>query len=783
MYIHKRTILDQAIEKGIVFLLIFTPLAFGTVHRWSVAVMEIAAFAIFFLYLLKRTLTAAAARKTPQPTDRETEPPVSSLHVLRLPLLLFCLLVLFILLQMLPLPASWLQIISPASLATYRDFGNYPAQAFHPVSLHPFATRQALMLFLAYGAVFFVIIHHYRTKDQVISLVGTILWIGLFLVLFAVLQKATWNGRIYWIYPVDEILRSGVRIWGPYISYNNFAGYLAVVIPLGMGMLLYAAPELKTLPNVPLRKKIARFWGSEKFGSFTLYFLLLLIMTAALFMSFSRGGIISFALAAVVFAWITYRRRTLRKKTTLLALLAIVILAAVVLASWEGLERRFADLEHHHVGRLSVWQDAIPLVRDYPAVGTGLGTFSNAYLRYQTSQPRVSFDHAHNDYVELLTDVGVVGFLLAAALALSFFLPLFRRWKEKRGMLGKCLGAGGLSSAVAIAAHSFVDFDLHIPANALLFTVVMAVTYSVIFSISAKHTDDYAIPHSAGATHLSGASGGKKAWPWWRAPQSCAAILMAAFVTLSFPVRDLAADLHYRQVARILDDKRTEDLDILPILESTLPAYLAALESLRKAAAYSPKNALFPRATSDLYDRLGKWSEAMQSLNVPIPAGAPAKKAAAEKAILHLEKAISLEPTNPDYHLALGKIYDGIGEAGQAERALKKAAAAFPVNAPLRYTLAMHYLLTGRRGDALEQARILAEIDDSYIIRESRLKSYILERQTPGHVAWLSRSYLYSALEIAWRAAPDSRVVRGIAPQNPDAQQVVELFVEARGLK
>ncbi|MDI6726174.1 MAG: O-antigen ligase family protein [Smithellaceae bacterium] len=794
------TILDKVIEKGIIFLLIFTPLAFGTVQQWSVSIMEIAAFSILFLYLIKRTIEMSAqchssagsiadrhsrAGSPPERHSRESGNPVfyESPRGLIALFILFAFMIALILFQMLPLPESLLQVISPAALATYRDFGNYPPRAYHPISLNPFATRQALFSFLSYGAVFFVIVGHYRTKAQVASLVKTILCLGFFLVIFAVLQKATWNGRIYWIYPVDEILKSGVRIWGPYISYNNFAGYLAMAIPLGMGLLLHTAPDLKTLPNVPLRARIARFWASDKLESFTLYFLLVLIMTAALFMTFSRGGIISFVLSAIFFARITRRRRTLRKKTAMLALLAAAILAAVVFASWDGLERRFADLEHHHVSRLSVWQDSLWIVRDYPAIGTGLGTFEDAYMRYQTTQPRVSFDHAHNDYLELLTDIGIVGFLLAAAMTLFFFLPLFRRWKTKRGMFGKCLGAGGLSSCLAIAAHSFVDFDLHIPANALLFAVVCAITYAAIFNITANNKYDYSQTRSEEPSPSSGEGEGEKVSPKWRDRVIYASILLLAVVMLSFPVRDLAADYRYRQVSRILDDKTTEGLDALPISESSMPAYLAAIESLKKAAALSPTNALYQRAQSDIYDRLGKWSEAMLSLNSPIPAGAPSKKEAAEKALSHLKKAISLEPTNPDYHLALGKMYDWGGEPGPAEKALKKTAAAYPVNAPLRYTLAMHYLLTGRKGDALEQARTLAKIDDSYVMRESRQKDYTMERQTPGYLSWLSRSYLYSALEIAWRVSRDPQVIRGIAPDNRDASQVVELFVELRGLR
>lgn len=94
----------------------------------------------------------------------------------------------------------------------------------------------------------------------------------------------------------------------------------------------------------------------------------------------------------------------------------------------------------------------------------------------------------------------------------------------------------------------------------------------------------------------------------------------------------------------------------------------------------------------------------------------------------------------------------------------------------------MQHLLSRRKGDALEQARILAKIDDSYIIKDAEYKTDMIERQTPAYISKLTSSYLYSALEIAWRVSRDPEVVKGIAPDTPDATPVVQLFLESRGI-
>lgn len=214
-----------------------------------------------------------------------------------------------------------------------------------------------------------------------------------------------------------------------------------------------------------------------------------------------------------------------------------------------------------------------------------------------------------------------------------------------------------------------------------------------------------------------------------------------------------------------------------------MPAYLEAISSLQKAAALAPSRSIYRKALAEIYARLGIWSETMESLKARLPANAIPRQEAFESAVKCLEKAVSLEPTNPDYHLSLGQLYDKVrGDTRLADRELKRAADSYPVSAPLRYVLAMHYLLSESKGNALEQARVLARIDDSYITLESAPKADIMERQTPGYLSMLSQSYLYSSLEIAWRVSKDPEVVKGIAPDTPDAAQVVQLFTEARGI-
>jgi O-antigen ligase len=128
-------------------------------------------------------------------------------------------------------------------------------------------------------------------------------------------------------------------------------------------------------------------------------------------------------------------------------------------------------------GRISIWGDALHLVRDYPLTGSGLGTFGLAYRHYQTGVVNYYVDHAHNDYLEFAADTGLVGMAL-------LFLPIFylccrmiisfvtdpRRYRP-------AVTLGCIGSTLGMLIYSATDFNLQIPANALIFAVVLGIGY------------------------------------------------------------------------------------------------------------------------------------------------------------------------------------------------------------------------------------------------------------------------------------------------------------------
>lgn len=249
------------------------------------------------------------------------------------------------------------------------------------------------------------------------------------------------------------------------------------------------------------------------------------------------------------------------------------------------------------------------------------------------------------------------------------------------------------------------------------------------------------------------------------------------------PLRTLVATVLYGAATRVLDDTTTEGLDVVPVSEESLPAYNKALTLLGRAASWDPGNAAYPKALSDLYLRLGTWTEIMEGIGEKLPEGMLPGKEAQARAETLLKKAIDLEPANPDYHLALGQWYAGTGRTAY-EQELQRAVELYPENSPLRFAAAMQYLLVKENAKALEQAKILAARDDSYILLNARVRELQREHRTEFYRAFLAKSYLFQAMEITWRATnKDVSAVKSMVPDNPDAREAVQLFFELKGVE
>ena len=315
-----------------------------------------------------------------------------------------------------------------------------------------FLTRIELLKFSALLALFFLCVQTYRTRSHWRHFVWFLLILGFAVSLFAILQHFTFNGKLYWL---RELQYGGVP-FGPFVNRNHFAGLAELLIPPGLAILILGGERRDQLPLITL---------------FTL------LPIGALFLSASRGGIISFVAEVGFFIILIIARR--REKKVLVAA-ALIFTLAVILVSWLGIGAaldRFAaykKLETSEGRRVEMLHDSLRIFHDHRVLGTGLGTLQEVFPLYETFYDGLVVNHSHNDYAEALAETGAIGGLCGLAFLVLLFWTAWKILSLEGDPRSFAYHAGALVACLGLLVHAGVDFNFHIPSNALIFLLQSA---------------------------------------------------------------------------------------------------------------------------------------------------------------------------------------------------------------------------------------------------------------------------------------------------------------------
>jgi len=309
-------------------------------------------------------------------------------------------------------------------------------------------TRIELQLLLAYGLLLFLASQVFRTLEDWRVFFWFVMLFGFFVATFGILQHLTFNGKLYWF----REMRYGGIPFGPYVNRNHFAGFAELVIPVGL---------------VPL------VLGKVRRERWFLVGVFAVLPIVALFLSASRGGIVSFGVQLAALAlWMVVQRRIAGAQ---LLAAGAVLLVAVLLISWLGVGQilqRFStlqSLEASQSKRASMRHDTWRIFLDHPWTGAGLGTLQTVFPRYETLYDGKIVNHTHNDYLEALAETGIAGGLCCAWFFAVLLIDPLRRLLQPGDSFATALRLAGLLACAGFLVHSLVDFNLHIPANAFLF--------------------------------------------------------------------------------------------------------------------------------------------------------------------------------------------------------------------------------------------------------------------------------------------------------------------------
>lgn len=329
-----------------------------------------------------------------------------------------------------------------------------------------FLTEIELLKLSALMLLFFLAMQAFQTLDHWHAFAWFLLTLGFAVSILGILQHFTFNGKLYWF----RELRYGGIPFGPYVNRNHFAGLVELIIPVGASVLLLRAED---------RDRIS------------LLMVLTLIPIGALFLSASRGGIASFFLEIGLVVILGVLRGHGRHQLVAGAVLLLLAGGFVVwLGAGRALDRfeAYQKLEVNETRRAEMLRDTWRIFIDHPLVGTGLGTLETVFPQYETIYDGTIVNHTHNDYVEALAETGVIGGLMGACFLAFLFGMAWRRIVKARNPLDLALHIGALSACCALLAHSLVDFNLHIPSNALLFLMQCALATSAI-SVRERQTE------------------------------------------------------------------------------------------------------------------------------------------------------------------------------------------------------------------------------------------------------------------------------------------------------
>ncbi len=324
----------------------------------------------------------------------------------------------------------------------------FTQMVFHTTASQ-YYTRVELLLLIANASLLLLLTQAFYRSSHMRALVWFLMCLAFFVSIFGILQHLTFNGKLYWF----RVMRDGGLPFGPYVNRNHFAGFAELLIPVAL---------------VPL------FLGKVRRERLFLVSLFAVVPIVALLLSASRGGIISLMVEMVILILLLLVRRVQGRH---MLVGGMAVLCAVLAVSWIGVHQvlqRFANLQSLEVTagkRASMRLDTWHIFLDHPLMGTGLGTLQMVFPPYDTLYDGKIVNHSHNDYLEALAEMGVLGGLCCAWFLGVLLLESLRGLAELGSSFGASVNLSGLVGCSGLLVHSLVDFNLHIPANAMLFMV------------------------------------------------------------------------------------------------------------------------------------------------------------------------------------------------------------------------------------------------------------------------------------------------------------------------
>lgn len=453
----------------VLVLLLLTPVVMGAVASWAQSVVFVGAMLCVLLWALQG---------------------VRSGRLCLLKTWAWVFIALFFgvaLVQLIPLHASVLKILSPETAATYARILPEGGAESRTLSLHPFGTRLAIMRLAALAMVFVVVAHTVRTRWQVSLILGALIAVALFEVMYGFSQRFSSAPMIFW----NKRLMHLMAVTGTFQNKNHLAGLLEMILPLALAWLVVVLPRGRKAG--PMKARFLQTLSTSDVHAPLFIAMAALIIALGVLFSLSRAGIMGMLLSLLVLAAFLGVSAGFRKYTLVLLLIVVVILIVSTVIGAELVVDRVEDVASGQSGswaeRLDLTRSGWTMLKTFPYWGTGLGSFRYAFERFQSPRfgDRIA-TRLHNDWLQLFCEMGVVGGVIVTLGLIGLILIIARTALKRKDRFCRWIPFGVLAGVAAMLLHSFFDYNLSmVTSNGLVFAVLLGVGYAVAHMPGKRH--------------------------------------------------------------------------------------------------------------------------------------------------------------------------------------------------------------------------------------------------------------------------------------------------------
>lgn len=458
------SLLENALFYAVLFALIVSPLPLGSNRGW--AWLALAGFGLLLLAIL---LLTKAAQALSQPIIFPQA--INSHHWL------IALLALWMWLQAsFVLPDKMLSILSPATANIKQQTAHILAMpdvdVIKTISLDAGQTLDKALVTLGCFAIIFVMHQVISNRQRLVVLCYAVVFSGVFQALYGVMMTLTGVEYLFFI-PKESYIGNAT---GTFVNRNHLAGYLELTLSLGIGLMLALAPKRQEEPRHwrSLLRKVLQI----TFSQVGLIRGMLIVMVTGLIMTHSRMGNAAFFNALLITGGLAITSsKQFRRPGFYFLLISIFIVDILILGSVFDLEKVVQRLETttlEHESRDEVVDTALRMVPDFWLLGSGAGTFAYVFPNYVEQYIGVFYDFAHNDYLQIFLELGLLGCLPLVSYFVFSMYKAYYLLRNGNSRVQNGVGFAVVMGGISLLIHSSVDFNLQIPANILLFVALLS---------------------------------------------------------------------------------------------------------------------------------------------------------------------------------------------------------------------------------------------------------------------------------------------------------------------